>query len=355
MIPRESRGGSRRHPTPEPPPYSDPLGDQSGLSPGKPVDHSKSAPQDIHPDIHPAAQARSSSDLDLNSRERAILLALDQYRYLDRAQIEQLYFDGSRHAQIKLRELLLRQLVHRWDAQQLRSPTPEPSVYLLTARGAACLSRAMNVDPRPATARARHAQTRAFHVRHDIEANGFFARLAAASSSLPDEGVYHWVGETSCRRARGDGGSPSSDGWGRYLLPDRELFFDLEWDRGTEHEGRLRQKASTYIAYFRGRRDARRHHALFVAPTDRREGELRRVLAGALPRTAECCRFWTTTATFLQTEGPLARIWLEVGSTSPGLVAFREMPGADRSDRRAEDCIGKPGWWTRRPGGGEGV
>jgi len=301
------------------------------------------------------ASSEAPIELELSARERAILLALHQYRYLDRSQLEALFFQGSRSAQLKLRELTLRQLVLRWDRRQHGTAAPRPSVYVLTGRGAARLSHTMQCDPRPPMTRARRAQTQTYHLLHDVEANGFFVRVAVGAAALPEQGLYHWAGETHCRQVSGEHGSPASDGWGRYLLADRELLFDLEWDRGTEHERRLRQKASAYTSYFRGRRGARFRHVLFVAPNDRREAELRRIVASVLPRSGECCRFWTTTVAFVNGEGPLARIWLEVGSTQPGLLAFHEMPGSARSDRRAEDCISKPRWWERRPGGGEGA
>ncbi len=306
-------------------------------------------------DVERTATGGTQTGSGLSDRERAILLALDEYRYLDRSQLEALFFSGSRAAQLKLRELTLRQLVLRWDRRLDGEPAPRPSIYVLTARGAAALSRAMQLDPRPAMTRARRAQTQTYHLLHDVEANGFFVGIAAAAAALPDRGLYHWAGESRCRQVSGEHGSPASDGWGRYLMPDRELLFDLEWDRGTEHQRRLRQKATTYVSYFHGLRGARLRHVLIVTPTDRREAEVRRVFASALPQAGECCRFWTTTLAFLQREGPLGRIWLEVGSAAPGLVAFDQMPGSGRSDRRVEDCIGKPGWWERRPGGGEGA
>ncbi len=310
---------------------------------------------ELRPDAEPTSQVERKETFRPTERDVAVLTALSQYRYLDREQLERLFFQGRRRAQLKLLQLRDHGLITGWRCLLQPGLHPRPSVYVLAAAGARLLAHASNADPRPLIARSRHARERAFHVLHDLEANGFFVDLAAAGRDRPGEGLYHWLGEPACRDGRAAEGAPASDGWGRYLLPDRELFFDLEWDRGTEHERRLRQKASAYVSYFRGRRGASRHHVLFVAPTDRREGELRRVIAGALTQAAECCRFWTTTAAFIKNEGPQGRIWLEVQSSRPGLVAFGQMPGAPRSDRRVEDCIGKPGWWERRPGGGEGA
>jgi hypothetical protein len=59
-------------------------------------------------------------------------------------------------------------------------------------------------------------------MRHHLEANRFFTKLAAGAPNLPEQGLYHWIGEATCHAAYERDGSPPSDGWGRYLLSDRE-------------------------------------------------------------------------------------------------------------------------------------
>lgn len=147
-------------------------------------------------------------------------------------------------------------------------------------------------------------------------------------------------------------GSPPSDGWGRYLLSDREITFDLEWDRGTEHARRIRQKAIGFVTYFRGRRHADLHHVLFVAPTRVREGELHDLISPVLPPNVNLCRFWTTAVETVSAIGQLGAVWLEI-SGPPHRFAFADMPGFPRGRLSAMDSIAKPGWWKRRPGGGE--
>ena len=284
----------------------------------------------------------------LPARDSAILLALDQYRYLDREQVTELFFRGRRQAQLRLEQLATRGLIHCWARNR------SPSVYALTTSGARHVARLRAEDPRPIIERARRSREQTYHLRHDLEANGVFVKLAAGGRHLADQGLYHWLGENACRAAREREGSPPSDGWGRYLLADREITFDLEWDRGTEHAGRIRQKASGYVAYFRGRRDAERHQVLFVAPTGAREGELNELIESVMPRHVALCRFWTTTVDHYAEHGLLAAVWLEIGGTGDR-VAFGSLPGLPRSARATGDCIAKPFWWERRPGGGEGA
>ncbi len=290
----------------------------------------------------------------LTDRDLAILLAIDQYRYLDRDHVTDLFFPGRRSAELCLKDLLWRGLIQRWPGMQWTTSPLKPSVYALTSSGARQVAKLRGDDPRPICDRARRAREQTYHLRHDLEANGFFAKLAAGSRDLPDQGLYHWLGEAICRAAYERDGSPASDGWGRYLLPDRELTFDLEWDRGTEHPRRIRQKANGYITYFRGRRRADLHHVLFVAPTRVREGELHDLISPVLPTTVNLCRFWTTAVETISSLGWLGAVWLQIAE-SPHRHAFADMPGFPRRPRLASDCIAKPEWWKRRPGGGEGA
>ena len=290
----------------------------------------------------------------LSDRDLAILLAIDQYRYLDRDHVTDLFFPGRRSAELCLKDLLWRGLIYRWPVVRWQGSPIKPSVYGLTSSGARRVAQLRGQDPRPIRDRARRAREQTYHLRHDLEANRFFTKLAAGARDLPDQGLYHWLGEATCRAAYERDGSPTSDGWGRYLLADREITFDLEWDRGTEHARRIRQKAIGYIAYFRGRRNAALNHVLLVAPTRVREGELHDLISPILPQHTNLCRFWTTAVETVSAIGWLGAVWLEI-TGQPGRYAFADMPGYPRGTRAANDCIAKGRWWDRRPGGGEGA
>jgi hypothetical protein len=283
-----------------------------------------------------------------------MLLAIDQYRYLDSDHIADLFHQSRRLAQLRLRDLLWRGLIYRWPAELRQGSPLTPIVYVLTTSGARHIAKLREQDPRPIYERARRAREQMYHLRHDLDANRFFAKLAAAARELPRQGLYHWLGEATCRGAYERDGSPPSDGWGRYLLPDREIVFDLEWDRGTEHARRVRTKANSYVAYFRGRRHSDLHHVLFVAPTRVREGELHDLIGPVLPPNVNLCRFWTTAIETTSSIGWLGAVWLQIAG-SPHRHSFADMPGFPRGPRLASDCIAKPEWWKRRPGGGEGA
>jgi hypothetical protein len=166
---------------------------------------------------------------------------------------------------------------------------------------------------------------------------------------LPEQGLYHWLGEGTMRRnynLEEDWLAP--DGWGSYLTSDREIPFNLEWDRGTTYAKALQDKVDLYAEVCKTG-----EHALFVLPGAGREGTLQ-TLAGRLTAgQRERVTFWTTTAPLLRQLGPLGTIWRPVGDGER--VSLADLEGDVRGERRTEDCIGKPEWWLRRPGGTEGA
>jgi hypothetical protein len=284
-------------------------------------------------------------------------MALDNYRYLDRQQIEALFFQGPRSAQHRVRYLAEGDLVLGWHVRLQPGFYPRPSVYLLSARGARVLAHLSDAAPTPFVQRAEDARRRAFHLLHDLEANAFFVALASASRAISNQGLYHWVGERGCWRAYAEAHElgPIPDGWGRYLLPEGEVIFYLEWDRGTLKRTRLFSKVKQYRTYFRGRQRAASTNVLFVVPSDGREEQVRAEIAAAMAGAGgDVCRFWTATTQRLQRDGLLGRIWQPSGSRA-GLSSLAGLPHQPRSARPVSSCIGKPNWWERRQAGGQGA
>jgi Replication-relaxation len=287
-------------------------------------------------------------------RDMAMLMALDSYRYLDRGQLQALFFSGSRSCQYRLRWLVEHGLVRTWRVVMRPGRVCRSSIYLLSRRGAGALAEWLDEEPRQYLRRAEHALERHFHLVHQLEANQFFGDLAFATRALPGHGLYHWVGEHGVQDAyaEGDERGPIPDGWGRLLTPDREVLIHLEWDRGTEQTRRLRAKLHAYTAYFADRAGACANQVLFVAPTEQRERQIAHLLPDHADADRESCRFWTTTTAFIAATGPLGTVWASDGSSRR--ASMLDMAGLPRSDRPAEDSVGKPQWWLRRPGGGGG-
>jgi hypothetical protein len=297
----------------------------------------------------------------LTTRDIAILMALSNYRYLDRDQVEQLFFPSRRVSQRRIKWLKDHGLIYRWLMIEPPGWTRLHSLLLLSPRGARVLAASLGREPRPLVRLAEDYRDHCFNVGHDLGANAFFVALAVASGSLANEGLYHWVGEERCRRLlREDAGpkyAPAPDGWGRYLVAGREVIFFLEWDRGTESVDRLLRKSANYIRYFVRRVAADYNHILFVFPSLNKELAYHKGLAKQLPADERCCVFWTTTVNRLEVFSTRGPIWWKVSRRAPSDGTARaplgSLAGRPEHEYSAASCIGKPDWWDRRPAGGQ--
>jgi len=228
---------------------------------------------ELRPSLRPA---RSSADIWLTPRDTAILGALHAYRYLDRYQLQGLFFEVPRSCQYRLAWLAEHDLVHAWRAVIRPGHIRRATIYLLSTHGARAIADWRDEDLRIYVERADHAARRRHHIVHDLAANQLFVDLALATRGLRDGGLYHWVGEHGVIRAYGEDRDrgPIPDGWGRLLLPHGELLLHLEWDRGSEQTRRLHAKVAAYARYFRDQPEASCNQVLFVGPTDERERQI---------------------------------------------------------------------------------
>ena len=83
-----------------------------------PLNRSSTILRSTTPDTSQRPNVRRLAELAaaLTLRDVAILSALDQYRYLDAAQIEALYYTGQRRCELRLSQLRQRGLLARWIA-----------------------------------------------------------------------------------------------------------------------------------------------------------------------------------------------------------------------------------------------
>src|SRR5437899_715044 len=294
----------------------------------------------------------------LRTRDVCLLNMLGQHHYLTTDLLQSLFFPSLRYTRMRLRWLTeSRRLLMRWRQLEPRNQgwRRRYSLFLLAERGAVVLARITRADVRSLVKRSWHAAEYGLQVGHDLDVNAFFVGLASRSRDLADQGLYHWVGQDSLRREYQDEGADlAPDGWGRYLTPDGEVLFHLEWDLGTESYRRLVAKAQTYVNYADVRPGGDLNHVLFVCTGPVREHTVRAAIVHASSPRRASIPFATTHLDLLQERGHLGAIWL--GHNDKGQrLRLPELPAIPNTGRLVSDSIGKPGWWERRPGAGEGA
>lgn len=217
--------------------------------------------------------------------------------------LSELHFNAPRRARRRLLELTREKVIQRF--QPHRQTGSNPQHYVLGPIGVEILAAERGLEPRELGVRPsrlrqlEHSQ----RLRHLMEINSFFCRLAYLCRRLADAALETWWGEARCAATWSPIVRP--DGFGVVRIGGLKLRFFLEIDRGTEEHERIATKCAEYA------RAARLSNApdvlLFILPTGRREIEVRRVLGGCgLPT-------YTTTRDRIE-DDPFARAWLGTDS-----------------------------------------
>jgi hypothetical protein len=182
----------------------------------------------------------------LTERDRQIALDCYEHHVLTTEQLQRLHFSGMRTARARLHALYTLRILDRFRPPWQRGEGSTPHHWILDEAGAHIVAELHGVDRRDLN--WRHSTALALansaKLRHHIEINEFFARLAqeavAAGGALSE-----WYGERTAHQLFS--GTIMPDGYGVLSLPARApMHILLELDRATEPVARLRHKATRY-------------------------------------------------------------------------------------------------------------
>ncbi|MGD0455336.1 MAG: replication-relaxation family protein [Solirubrobacteraceae bacterium] len=263
----------------------------------------------------------------VTARDRELLDRLSQHEPLSTSELHLLFFTGLRTCRRRLSRLEDAGLLVRvFPTRSTRGGSAE-ALWFLSPNG----RRAIGAPAR------RLPGLSIPDLEHRRAAAAFFLALIERSLARPDEGLYSWLGEQQAQE--GTGASVRPDGYGRYLLPEGEITFYLELDRGSEPAGQIKSKLDAY------------RQALAVDPR-REQGNILLVCQGPrrLANLARCAP-----------PGP-PWVWGTVEGERYTLLpsrdqqrAFCELPAGPRQpDRRAADCLGRRWRWRTECAAGAG-
>lgn len=278
-------------------------------------------------------RAEQPADLILQPRDVKMLMAVDDYRFLSRSQLQRLFFSGLHRACRRLRQLYDHQYVDRlWvprTALGLPDPVDEPlaitgsppALYRLGKAGVPIVARARDEDVEAVRQRVRE-RPKPTIMAHDYLLNELRVQTAIAVASRPDLTLELWLSGPECFERYEHHDRESGRDATRVFNPD--AFFRLavgggvaavfvEIDLGTESiQRRFKHKIWTYRTYvksgqFLGKFGQKRFRIMVVTTSERRIQNLGQVAAEF--KASEV--FWFTTRDqLLATEDFLrASIW----------------------------------------------
>lgn len=252
--------------------------------------------------------------LRLTDRDLALLDRLCQHEPLSTSELRLLFFSGERTCRARLATLHDRGLLTRIFPARSQQGGSTEGLWFLSPDGRRMIGAPGRRPPGLSIPDLEHRR----------EVAQFFLSLVQRSLTRPGEGLYSWLGEQQAQRGTGAGVRP--DGFGRYLLPDAEVTFYLEVDRGTETTRRVKAKLDAYTQALAGDRDRDRGNVLLLCASERRLASLARRAPQGPPWV------WGTT------DGQRLRLLPSIDQQR----TLDQLPGWPRDPRhRIGDCLGR--------------
>jgi hypothetical protein len=247
-------------------------------------------------------------------RDRELLDRLSQHDPLCTSELHLLFFTGLRTCRRRLTKLETHDLLTRvYPTRSDRGGRTE-ALWFLSPNGRRMIGAPARRPPGLSIPDLEHRRATA----------RFFLALIEQSLPRREEGLYSWLGEQQAQQ--GTGASVRPDGYGRYLLPDGEITFYLEIDRGSEPTRRIKAKLDSYRHALAADAHRDRGNILLVCEGQRRLSNLARCAPPGPPWV------WGTTDRERYTLLP----------SRDQQRAFRELPAGPRhASRRAADCLGR--------------
>jgi hypothetical protein len=222
----------------------------------------------------------------LDTRERAVLVAIYEHKVLVTEHVKAMFFGSLRRAQDRLRHLAQRGLIDTWYPPRPRGMGKASGHHTLTESGAQVVALLVGVARSELryVVRSEEDREQDAWLAHRLGVNEFFCALIDAGRATDGHGLSKWVPERTVRTADG---WIRPDGYGVYLHPGGALDFYLEYDRGTETTGQLANKLAGYIGVARDWTEQGAEHfpcVLIVVPNHRRERVVATAFVDALAR-----------------------------------------------------------------------
>ena len=250
----------------------------------------------------------------VTARDLELLDRLSQHEPLVTSELCLLFFTGLRSCRRRLVKLEAQDLLTRvYPARAHRGGRTE-ALWFLSPHGRRTIGAPARRPPGLSIPDLEHRRDTA----------RFFLGLIERSLARDEEGLYRWLGEQQAQQ--GTGATVRPDGYGRYLLPDGEITFYLELDRGSEPTRRIKSKLHSYQQALAADRDRDRGNILLICEGRRRLANLARCAPSGPPWV------WGSTDGEHYTLLPIRE----------QQRCFRELPAWPRQPgHRAADCLGR--------------
>ncbi len=250
----------------------------------------------------------------LQARDRQIVAAVAQHRFLTREQIERLFFGTTTRANFRLQKLYHHKLLGRLHLPTVRGSSQ--AIYHLDRQGVPVAAEALGIQPATIPWKYKRRDVGPLFLRHLLAVNDVRIALELAARSRKDHELLLWLSDQECRDTYAwQYGRKvlAPDAYGRYRFGDRVISFFLELDQATMSGKRWADKVNRYVEYAAsGRYEERFGMKLFrvlvVTTSQERLANLMRATEQQTRRS-----FWFTTLEDIGKHSVLASVWWRIG------------------------------------------
>jgi hypothetical protein len=252
----------------------------------------------------------------LQERDKEILKAVYQYRFLSSSQIKDMFFGCTTRANTRLRILWENNLLERHYIRPLAFHGSDEAIHSIGKEGVDIVSDILGVDREMvARVRDRYKTLKPLFIQHLLEINDFSINFISLTEKHPELRMERWLNEQDAQdeyqtQENGKTIYFKPDGYGRYWHRDRLYSFFLELDRSTEDNGRFEDKVKSYLEYsqsgnYQRKFGVRFFRVLVVTTTPKRTENLK-----SIADRYKCDSFWFTTMDNIKQQRMFQPAWM---------------------------------------------
>jgi len=211
-------------------------------------------------------RANHASRVYITQRDRDIILAVYENRFLRREQIERLFFADSSTSACNRR---LKKLYQQKILERIFQPVSfghSQAIYALDTRGADLIAKEFGIKRPSLSWKKKDNRVRFMFLEHTLAINDFKISLELAINQRNDVELLFWKRESKELNDR----VPDPEGKRKYLTvvpdgffgiktPEGRSYFFLEIDMGTESNQRFARKIVAYRQYWKTRKYTERY------------------------------------------------------------------------------------------------
>ena len=265
-------------------------------------------------------RAKDPEQIVVQPRDKKIISAIYDYRYLSRYQIQTLFdFNCVTKVNIRLRKLYDHHYISRIFLPTTRGSSK--AIYLLGSKGINIITEILGIDPLTVKKSQREsAQVKDLFLNHNLNLNEFRIAFTKAIQAHPDMKLERWINDHDCLQEYHFNYSGQKtkktfrpDGYFRLWYKKKIYSFFIELDQSTMSQQRFKAKVKDYLefarsGYYQKIFGVQYFRVLIIAPCIQRVMNLKKTVEDVTDNI-----FWFTTLNKVTSNGGFGPIWLRAG------------------------------------------